>query len=95
MKHLTKNSLSGESILERFRKVKGETSGITLSDKVMEITSAGAPVSHTNTCIFCDTRDYCTTCDAVDILCIGWDDNDWCITSDSCDIIEDYIDIMY
>lgn len=86
-------SQSKKSILERYRTLKGKRDEITLSEKVMEITRAGAS-DFQAICIFCDTRDYCSTCDATDIICVGTDDTDWCIFTDNCDILEDGI-IVY
>jgi hypothetical protein len=97
MSQFKKNKLSGTSILERYRKLKGEKSEIGLSQKIMEITNAGAAgnlANEQNICIFCDTRDHCSSCDAGDIICVGTDDTDWCIFTDACDLLEDGVIIQ-
>lgn len=72
------------SILEKYRKLKGKKSEITLSEKVMEITRAG--IAGGETCILCDSRDVCNTCDATDFLCLMGDDTGWCVFTDEIDI---------
>ncbi len=85
-----KDKLSEASFLERYRKLKNERSASGLSKKIMEITRAGGRLAvGQDICILCDTRDYCSTCDATDIICVGNDDTDWCIFTDACDILED------
>jgi hypothetical protein len=78
-----------DSILEEYRKEKGKASfGIGLSQKIMEITTAGGTsLAGTNAiCILCDTRDVCTTCDASDFSCSP--SEIICVFDDSCDFPE-------
>lgn len=89
-----KNKLSEVSILERYRKLKGEKSKIDLSEKIMEITRAGENLSYQeygclgqDICITCDSSDLCDPCDSHDFLCIFGDDTGWCVFTDSIDII--------
>jgi hypothetical protein len=86
---LLKNTPDVNSILEEYRKGKGKTSSeIGLSQKIMEITTAGATAAGAlgTICILCDTRDVCETCDASDIVCIPLDG--WCVFDDECDYPE-------
>jgi hypothetical protein len=93
MSNSKKDKLSEVSILERYRKLKGERSASDLSQKIMEITRAGRKLAgQQDICILCDRSDYCTTCDATDLFCVLTDDNDWCFFSDSCDLVEDILE---
>jgi hypothetical protein len=84
MSKIKKGELSGDSILEAYRKLKSEQSEIGLSQKVMDIARAG--IAGPETCILCDSRDVCDTCDATDFLCLFGDDTGWCVFTDAIDI---------
>lgn len=82
------------AILEKYRKMKSETSNgsIGLSEKIMEISRAGMSIPYLwinpdifgEVCVLCDSSDVCTSCDFSDFSCNGGNDV-ICVTSDSCD----------
>jgi hypothetical protein len=95
MKHSKKDKFSkinadGASILERYRKLKGERSASGLSQKIMEITHAGAKTPIVpDVCITCDyPQDICDPCDQEDFLCLFGDDTGWCVFTDACPIYD-------
>jgi hypothetical protein len=75
------------SILEEYRKAKKKTSqtDVSLSQKIMEITTAGSTNNAVyDWCILCDApKDVCDPCDASDWVCQPEDGI--CISRDNCD----------